>query len=267
MRYVKLFEDFIFESSSNKLIDQILTAAEQRVVEMVGKIEKYYIEKNMKFTDWDREMARLQIIYDMLRSIEKYTLPTDTLVYFNPRTSVKGNLEFQGLVDRDGERYDINTQAIYAGGHNIQTLHYRYITNTSLPQTNRSAVTDEYAQKIKKLTKLEKIKKEIADYQARIDKNNEDILKNAQASDEEIFNVLSLGRNEHRDWPDWSEIIRRGADKNFKDQEDFERSQAKYKADTIDFWKRINIQSKQDNNKILQREIGKLEAKMRAFIG
>jgi len=113
---------------------------------------------------------------------------------------------------------------------------------------------------------LEKIKKEIADYQARIDKNNEDILKNAQASDEEIFNVLSLGRNQHRDWPDWSEIVKRGADKNFKDQEDFERSQAKYKADTIDSWKKMNIQSKQDNNKSLQREIGKLEAKIRAFI-
>ena len=47
MVYVKLFEDFIFESSSNKLIEEILKAAEQKVVEMVGKIEKYYIEKNI----------------------------------------------------------------------------------------------------------------------------------------------------------------------------------------------------------------------------
>ena len=269
MRYVKIFEEFLQESSNTRLIDEILKSLETTILEMVEKVKAAVEKEGKTFTDYDRKMTYLSIIYDMVRSIEKYTLPTDKLVNVGSSRSVKGNIEVWCSILRDGEQHFIETEAIYAGGYNIQRLHYRYITKTNLPQTNRKEAADEYAAEIKKLSKLEKLNAEILSYEQRIAKNEERIQQSSGYTDEEIWQKIVNGENISKnklDLPDWQEIVRRGADKNFDGEGDFLAQQAKYKSDSIDSWKRQNIRWPADNNRALLSEINKLKKKLENYL-
>lgn len=271
MRHVKLFEEFIVESSRNPLVDSILSALENTILDMVDKTEKYYTEKGEKFTSFDREMTRLGIIHDLLKSLGTYTLPTDMLISINPRTSGKGNLEIYGRIQRGEESYFFETEAIVAGGHNIQRAHYRYITKTNLPKTGRTELAAEYAEKIKRMSKLEKLNQEIRNWEERIKKNEEQIQFGKSLSDEEILKKYRAGENAGRsvmaEDPSWEEIVKRGADKNFKNREEFEQKMAETRLEQIEFWKRVNIKWKEQDNVTGQKEITKLQKKIEAAIG
>ena len=171
-------------------------------------------------------------------------------------------MEIYAKIKRDDKVYNLNTEVIVASGM-VQRAHYRYLTKTNLPKTGNKEFTSAIAEKIKKLTKQQKIEKEINDFEKRIKKTEEELEQNQGKSDEEILDILRKGEN--RDIIDitWDEIVRRGADKNYNGKSDFEKSQKDYIERSLDFWKSMNIKSKIDYVKALRKNIDKLKSKLK----
>jgi hypothetical protein len=256
MKYIKSFNSFVSESVKNNVVDEILTSLSDDIQYLIGKYEESFKEKFERDpSNYDREMFRLNAIWDMVKAIEIYTSPTDSLVTVSSTISNKGNLEISAQIQRGGEVYDFNTEVIYAGGYNIQKLHFRYITKTNLPKTGSDTVTKEYADKIKKLSKLEKLNNEIQVFQNRIKANQDLIAANSALSDSEILELIK--KNDNNIDVTWKDIVNRGAEKNYKDQADFEQKLAEYIKSKIEFWKIQNINWKAENvkNSRIQMEI------------
>jgi hypothetical protein len=267
MEYIKLFEEFITESNKDRLIDKILVSLADDIQYLIGKHEEAF-EKHYEapMSAYDKELTRLNITWDMIKAIETYTLPTDSLITVTSAISPKSNLEIFAQIQRGDHVYSFNTEIIYAGGYNIQRLHYRYITKTSLPKTGNSQVSTEYANKIKKLTKLEKLNTEIKNYENKI-KANEDRLKlNIAKSESDIWKEIQA-RSDYYKWPTWDEIVKRGADKNYNYSEDYFNQQRQTAMDkNLEFWKSMNIKSIENQTNSYQKELIRLKKKLEQMI-
>jgi hypothetical protein len=269
MNKFKTYGQFINESKENNIVNVILDALEPTVVEMVAATEKWFVEKfKQEFSEFDREMARLRLIFDMVKAVESYTQPTDSLLSLNVRKSAKGNIEISSQIQRDGQAYNFTTEAIYAGGHNIQILHYRYIVKTNIPKTGASEISKEYSDKIKKMTKLEKIHEEIRQYEARIKKTAEEAEVNSRLSDTEIIQTIKDDPNESwYEWPTWDEIVKRGAAKNYNNDEAFYNSERENGiARKIASWKHMNIEWKLKYVENWKKDLKKLQAKLDSML-
>ena len=267
MKKLKSFDQFLNESKQTNIINVILDALEPTIVEMVAATEAWFIKTfNQEFTKYDRESARLNLIYDMVKAVETYTQPTDSLLSLNVSKSAKGNIEITAQIHRDGVAYQFSTEAIYAGGHNIQRLHYRYITKTNIPKTGASELTKEYSDKIKKMSKAEKLNTDIKNYELRVAKAHEEIEINSKLNDEQIIQTLK-DKNDWYEWPTWSEIVSRDAAKNYDNDEAYYNQEMKDSiAKKIESWKKINITWKEQFIVTATKEIKKLQTKLEAFI-
>jgi hypothetical protein len=270
-RIIKEEINNVLAEEKSALVETILDKLKPDIDKMVSTIEAVYKKQDLKFTDFDREYTRLNVIYDMVKSIEMYTSPTDKLVSISSRVARNGSMEISSTINRDGDNYYLETDAILAGGYNIQRLHYRYITKTSLPRTNNNSITSEYQAKIKKMSKAEKINNEIKSWEKRIEKNNEYIEWASKLSDEEILQRYMDGENsskdKHKPHPSWEEIVSRGADKNYNYDKDYYYSKMKaYDENAIDFWKTTRLKYKIQDNKNGEKLIAKLRAKLSALV-
>jgi len=270
-RIIKEEINSVLAEAKSALVETILNKLKPDIDKMVSTIEAVYKKQGLKFTEFDKEYARLNVVYDMLKSIEKYTSPTDKLVSISSRVARNGSMEISSTINRDGDDYYLETDAILAGGYNIQRLHYRYITKTSLPKTNNNSITSEYQAKIKKMSKAEKINNEIKSWEKRIEKNLEDIEWASKLSDEEILQRYMDGENssrtKHAPNPSWEDIVDRGADKNYNYDKDYYYSKMKaHDESAIDFWKTIRLRYKIEDNKTGEKIIAKLRAKLSALV-
>ena len=268
MANIKSYNQFINESKENDIMNVILNSLEQTITEMAAEIEAWFREKFPKnnITKYDRESWRITLTRDMVKAVEKYTLPSDTLVDIQSNKGNKGNIEIIAKIQRDGEVYDFRTEAIYAGGNNIQVLHYRYITKTRLPKTGISTLTKEYDAKYKKLSKLEKLNTELKRYQDRITKAKEDIVINSKMNDDEIIQALR-GDDNWYEWPTWAEIVKRDAAKNYNNDEAYYNQQMEASfAKKIEDWKYYGITRKERTIEIASKEIVKLQKKIDALL-
>jgi hypothetical protein len=265
MKPIKSYQQFVNESKSTGLIHTILDALEPTVLKMVNEVEAWFIKKfERPFSDFDREMTKLQVIADLVKSIEYYTEPTDKLLSITPSTSRKGNIEISAQIQRGTETFGLSTEAIVAGGYNIQRAHYRYITSTKLPRTGRSEISKEYTEKIKKMTKAEKLNYEIENLERDITRTKEKLAKNSPMTDAQIEQELIDAKY----WaftnnPSWEQIIKNDAAKNYNNsEEEYNASIAKNKASGIDFWKTQNIQWPTTRLKSLEKDVIKLKGKL-----
>lgn len=276
MKPVKPFEQFLNESRDSSFSHAVLTALEPTIIDMVERIKEWiiadYAKKDIKYeiNEWEAEIIRLGLIVDMLKSFEKYTEPTDQLEVIHPRRGNKG-IEISATIIRDGQKYDYFTEAIGAGGYNIQSFHFRYITKTNLPSAKiKGALADEYAQQLKKLTKAEKMNAEIKMLQNRIERNQKEIEAALVFTDVEILAKVNAGDNsmgKPYQWPTWAEIVKNGAAKNYNNDENaYNQRKAEAEADSISFWKRRNINWKQQDIDNAKKNLTKLEAKLQALI-
>ena len=262
MNKFKTYGQFLNESNQNNIVNVILDSLEPTIVEMLAATEKWFVEKfEQEFTKYDRELARINLTYDMVKSIEMYTLPTDVLISMNVRKSVKGNIQIDAQIQRGETTYSFATEAIYAGGHNIQRLHYRYLVKTSLPKTGANQIAKEYAEKIKKMSKLEQLNKDINNYELRIEKQKAELEVNSKLTDTELKLKAKVA------WPTWEEIVKRDAAKNYNnDEAHYYQEQEKNIQRQIDSWKQINVISKQQWLVSVTKEVKKLQAKRDSMV-
>jgi predicted DNA-binding protein YlxM (UPF0122 family) len=261
-KQVDLLRNLILESSSGNIIEDLLEKLKKHISDLLKRYEESF-EKTfeIKMSEYDKEIAKWMITGDMVESIEKYTQPTDELVSVEATTSRKGNLEIFAKIKRGDEVYQLNTEVIVASGV-VQRAHYRYLTKTNLPKTGNKEFTSKIAEKIKRLTKGQKIENDILNFEKRIKKEEESLEENLKKSDEEILDILR--REEHGSFMKitWDEIVRRGADKNYDGKSDFEQKQKESIKRLFDSWKNLNIKSKIEHIKSLRKEINKLNTKL-----
>jgi hypothetical protein len=245
------------------IVNVILDELEPTILDMVAEMEARYEEQAKKeFTDFDREMSRLGVTSDLVKAVEKYTSPSDTLLSMEVSTSVKGNLEIIAEIKRDGVTYRFSTEAIYAGGYNIQRLHYRYITKTNLPKTGASTITKIYSEKIKRMNKVERLSKDLQQYKDRVAKAQAELAVDSKLTDDEIIQTLK-DKGDWYEWPTWKEIVKRGAAKNYNNDEAYYNQEVEDGfASSIESWKRRHITWKKQSIDAWTKEIAKLQDKL-----
>ncbi len=160
------------------LIQVLLKKLEPTIKEMIKRNQEAFEKKHeRKMSKFDLEYLRLYLTADLVRAIEKYTKSSDNLIKFGTKGSGKGNVTINATIERDGQQHLFSTEVIYAVGHNIQQLHYRYITRTTIPKTGNDTLAKKYKERIKRLSKVEKINKEIDHYRNEIEKDGSTIEK------------------------------------------------------------------------------------------
>jgi len=166
------FTNQYIESSKNQVLKNVLNSMKPQIEKKIESTIKWMeSEKNaMPVTEFGKECIELQLIHDICKSIISYTNEDDMLLWFNAGTSVKGNFEMTGEIERGGKRYSFSTEAIIAGGY-IQRDHYRYLTKTNLPKTGNMVL----AKEIKKVIALKNKKQRKMDDISRLEKH----IKNA----------------------------------------------------------------------------------------
>lgn len=86
---------------------------------------------------------------DIAKGVGIYISDSDNLISVNVKGS-KGRFVISTEFERNGEKFNLETSVISAGGYNVQNYHYRMVTKTNLPKVN-TLISDYY----KKLEKLE----------------------------------------------------------------------------------------------------------------
>lgn len=273
MKSIKLFEQFVNESVGSQFSHDVLTALEPTILEMVDRIKaqiiEMYAKKDIKYeiNEWEAESIRISLIVDMLKSFEKYTEPSDKLISIQPRSGSKG-IEIYAKIEREGQEYDYYTEAIGAGGYNIQSFHFRYLTKTKLPNAKiKGTLANEYAEKLKKMTKAEKLNNEIKYLEHDIEKIDAKFAEMGAITDEKIAKILKDEGHYSYNQPDWAQIIKNGAAQNFNNSEaEYLASVEKTMRHGIEFWRTQNIEWPTKRRASLEKEIAKLRAKLQAFI-
>lgn len=262
-----IIKEVIAENSNNTgypVIDKLITISQPIVAEIILKERKRADDELKRFTKYDEEMISLSLRFDLIKALSKYIEKTDTLISAKLSNSSKGSFVIESIISRDGKEYGFTTDVIYAGGYNIQRLHYRYLVKTKLPKVNASTATNNITEKIKKLNKEERINRDINYYQDLIIKTKKKIAEAEKMSDEEILNQNEYyNRSGNNTWQD---MIDRGADKNFGyDENKFNASQKEYRTNIINQFKHSRIVVDKNRVKEFEENIKKLENKLNSL--
>jgi uncharacterized protein YqgV (UPF0045/DUF77 family) len=246
------------------LSGKVLTILEPRVKKLLNDYIAYHELKYKKTpSKFDLECTEMNLVFDVLKSFSKYTKSTDTLKSLSSGTSIKGNLEITARIIREGVEYDFRTEAIYAGGYNIQRLHYRYLTKTKLPQYV-NPILKEFNEKIKRMNKKERLIVDLIRVENSYKSNQEKVDKFGKFSREEIIEYIKSKKD--YEWPTWEVIVERGADKNFEYSEEFfnNYTQESLEQDIVNFkkqeieWPQMYIKGQLKDIKRIKSQINEL---------
>ena len=258
---MKLLATHITESLKRSIIDTLLERSDYLINEMIDKIEFDWNQddKNLRpFSEWNRKLTRLILTHDLVKAFSTWTVSSDELVDFSIQGSVKGSIVIMATIKRDGQIWPLQTSVIYAGGHNIQRLHYRYITTTQLPKLNQTSELKPYIDAIKRLQKGERLQKDIDMYMRQINDQTKKIEEKSSMTDQQIIDLKSFKFPKHqlinRDSHNWTVYSndRQGYDAMVKTSQD---------EDVANFKRSIDI----DKKRILdiQGQIRKIETKIK----
>lgn len=173
------------------VIDQIMDGCEDEI-HFIARSQKKSIEREGKFwTQREQEYLEIELVGDLLSAIGGHVKKDDKMVDFNIDKSLKGNFLLNSVIERDGKQYNLSTEAIPAGGYNIQVLHLRYITHTDLPR-QFNAPYEGIQFKLKKMKEEDKLKKNIKDNEDKIKEYEEKAEKIKDTTDKyEGYNLKS----------------------------------------------------------------------------
>ena len=253
-------------NDKNPLISRLLVELKPLIADIIEDTRQRYKKEDKVYSEYDAYFTEIVLKYDMVRALEKYTLPTDKMSEVDVRNSSKGSLQIRCIIERDGNKYPFNTEVIYAGGYNIQKLHFRYLTKTTLPYTGQTAETQKLKAELTKLSKGEKLQNEIENNKKVIEYNQKLIDINSKFTDKEILVKYEAGDNSSGTpykWPSWEEIVKRGVAQNYKNDEKYFNQQKKEAQEgNIAFWKKKNIDWKKEAIKTAQQNIVKAQKKL-----
>ncbi|NCB03365.1 MAG: NUDIX hydrolase, partial [Spirochaetia bacterium] len=206
-------KDYVESKPKQDIVGQIESKLEDKINEIIKATEDAeFARTGFHISDYEKEILRLSLLQDMFNSIGKYIEDTDELIDFKVNQSLKGNFTIQMSIKRDGQPRYLETDVIYAGGYNIQKLHLRYITNTDLVPKS-TPLTSKYKEKSDKLTKLQRLEKDVKYYEGVVERYKKEIAEREAMSDED--KALAGGGYDIMKNVTWQELVERGADKNY----------------------------------------------------
>ena len=262
---IKLKDLLKEEIGKNPLISRLLMELKPLIADIIEDTKKRYEKDDKVFSEYDAHYTEIVLKYDMVRALEKYTLPTDKMSNVDVRNSSKGAFQIKCIIERDGTKYPFNTEVIYAGGYNIQKLHFRYLTKTTLPYTGESAETQKLKAELAKMSKGEKLQKDIENNKKVIQYQQNLIDKNSKFTDKEILKMVNDGDNitgQKYVWPTWKELSDTGKQNYKNDEKYFNQEKKEAEEHSIEFWKTKNIKWKKEAIKTAEQNIIKTQKKL-----
>jgi len=245
--------------TSNKVINKILILLNDKILYLLTKIEEKHNELNITYTELDKEYSYIYLISDLVKSIEKYLNVNDEIVSINSYTSPKGNLEIYSTIKRDNVEYFFNTEVIYAGGYNIQKLHYRYITKTNLQKSTNNIVHNELKNELKYIKSL----KEQEEIKKKISKLEDELKYYSSFTEEQIVDLLS-SKDQYYKFKSWTEMVECGAAINYNNDESFYNSEKEKSHNTsLEFFKSIYIDSRKRTIDTLNKKLNNVSKSKR----
>ena len=260
--------------TKNPLINRLLVELKPLIADIIEDTKQRYKKDDKVFGEYDAYYTEVVLKYDLVKALEKYTQPTDKMSDVDVRNSSKGAFQIKCMVERDGVKYPFNTEVIYAGGYNIQKLHFRYLTKTTLPYTGQSAETQKLKAELSKLSKGEKLQKDIEILNQRIENNQKLIDTNSKASDKEIIKIVSepgYGRTSTGGWfasplqlLKWDELSDEQKER-FGSEVEMEKDNKEQTQSAINWWKTRNIKWKEQDIVSSKKEMEKAQKKLDAL--
>ncbi len=261
--------------SKNPLINRLLTELKPLIADIIENTKQQYKKEDRVFSEYDAYYTEIVLKYDMVKALEKYTQPTDKMSQVEVKNSNKGSLQIKCVVERDGTKYPFNTEVIYAGGYNIQKLHFRYLTKTTLPFTGQSVETQKLKAELAKMSKGEKLQKDIEILKQRIENNQKLIDTNSKMSDKEIIKIVSAdgyGTSSTGGWfaaqlkpLKWDEMSDEQKER-FGSKSEMEKYNKEETEHAITWWKKRNIEWKEQDIKSAKIELQKTQKKLDALV-
>ena len=247
--------------------EEILHQLEKPISDLTAEIiqseKKIYLKKTGKelvITPHFEKMIRLSLVIDLMKALQNYILPTDKLVGLNWYGGPKG-IEISAGIEREGVRYHFLTEAITAGGYNIQRFHYRYIVKSKMPRVYGD-LASEYVAEQKRLNKVEKLEKEIENYQTQITKYQQRIDELTPMSKEEL--VVELGKHPVLGWRAKKDYKWENIDQSYYKgtKEDWEAEQQKLIEEGVVEMLNWDVNRPKRYIKDFEKKIVKLQAKI-----
>jgi hypothetical protein len=175
--------------------EEILLQLEKPISDLTAEIieseKAFHLKKTgkeLRITPHMEEMIRLSLVIDLMKALQNYILPTDTLTGFNWYGGPKG-IEISAGIEREGNRYLFVTEAITAGGYNIQRFHYRYIVKSKMPRVFGD-LASEYVVEQKRLNKVEKMETELNGLKERLEEKQNDFNTYSTMNREELVEAM-----------------------------------------------------------------------------
>jgi hypothetical protein len=231
-----------------------------RIIESEKAIYLKKTGKELTITPRIEEMIRLSLVIDLMKALQNYILPTDELEQMNWYEGVKG-IEIHARINRSGETHHFMTEAITAGGYNIQRFHYRYITKTKMPRV-MSDLAREYVEKQKRLNTVERLEKEIETHQNLINTAQVRIDHLTPMSKEEL--IVEMGNHPILSWRVKNDYKWENVDKNYYEgtKEEWEMEQQQLIERGVVEMLNWDVKWPKQRIKDSQKKIVKLQAKI-----
>ncbi len=140
-----------------KNLEILLEKVEPLTNRIIENTKEQQLKKGLPWGESDNEWVKLCIQHKLIGAITRYIKETDVI------ESTKVGFSGGNITARiNTNRGHLNTEVIYAGGYNIQSLHTRYIIDTNLPikGENKSMIKEIVKQK-RQFKKLEEVKRSI----------------------------------------------------------------------------------------------------------
>jgi hypothetical protein len=213
--------------TSNKIVNQVLTIAEPFLNKLVANRKESAIKAEERFTAYDEKMYRIALVIDLVKAAGNYLLNSDELEgKFELKTGKDGSIEIKSRIKREDKIFTFNTRMIYAGGYNVQCLHFRYLVDTNLSK-NKNEALEEVKSIEKKMKAENRIQKEIESIDRIIARDEEKLAKEEAKTEADIeteffaYTVEKFGCR-----PNWN-LLNEYAKELYKTSEAYEAKIAK----------------------------------------